>query len=99
MVTPDLLYPRPNWPGLDAVKRAAARVGRGIKQPPAERAKREAKLRAVLDTLDDHALELWSRVGMIDHRWNGATGQGGYWAPASIAVNRIAGELLVQRRS
>lgn len=98
-MTPDLLYPRPTWPGLDAVKRAAARVGRGIYQPPAEREQREARLRAVLDTLDDHALDLWSRVVLIDHRWCGATGQGGYWAAASAAVNRIAGDLLVQRRS
>ena len=41
----------------------------------------------------------WSEVVMIDSRFCGATGQGGYWAKASEAVNRIALGILNRRTS
>lgn len=41
----------------------------------------------------------WQRQVMIADGWNGATGQGAYWAVASEAVNRIAGELLEEYRA
>ena len=94
----DLTFPRPSWPGHDPVKRAAARVGRSLGKGQAEQDRLEVKLREKLDGLDDHALELWSRVIMLDPRWCGATGQGGFWAAASDATNRIARQLLAERR-
>ena len=91
------VFPGPAWPGRDAVKRAAARVGRALYRPPAERAKLESKLADVLDGLDNRALLLWGSVLMIDSRFCPATGTGAYWAVASEAVNRIALGLLAER--
>ena len=42
------------------------------------------------------SIRWWSRVVLIDDRWQGATGQGGYWAAASEAANRAALQALFE---
>lgn len=85
------------WPGTKDVKKWAAKAGRARTQEEADAA--EAKLRDVLAALDDHTLILWADVVMIDPRFQGATGQGGYWAKASEAVNRMARSVRADRRA
>ena len=79
------------------MKRLAAKVGRA-RTPEGER-KAEARLIEELDLLDAEALELWAGAVMIDRRFQGATGAGGFWAKASEAVNTIASNLLAERRA
>ena len=102
--TPDYLrvpekqhqYPDETWPGCDKVKRLAAKVGRAKDAETQQAA--ETKLTAALRELDGDALRRWADVVMIDARFCGATGQGGFWAKASDAVNRLAKELLNERQ-
>ena len=63
------------------------------------RAKAWEALVLALDGLDDDALVLWSEAVMIDGRFQGATGVGGFWAMASDAVNRAAKRILEIRRA
>lgn len=74
------------WPGCEDVKRATAKVGRARSQAGEDKA--EERLRVELDVLDDHALQLWANVVIVDHRFCGATGQGGFWAKASGTSSR-----------
>ena len=86
-------YPYPND---DKLKRLAARCGRTLY----DREKHEKagqKLYEYMQTLGTGELGYWLTIIMIDHRWNGATGQGGYWAVASRVVNETAERILRER--
>lgn len=85
----------PPWPGCEPVKRWAAKAGRARTREG--RRKAEERLREVLDELDDAALSLWASATMIDQRWCGATGQGGFWARASESCNQVAARLIHER--
>lgn len=82
----------PAWPGCEEVKRHAAKAARA--RTDEARAKAEERLREALGELDGDAIRLWASAVMIDRRWNGATGCGGYWAKASEICNRAARSLL-----
>ena len=49
-----------------------------------------AKLVEILRGTDTARLRYWAGVAMIDPRWCGGTGEGGYWAVASRLVNEQA---------
>ena len=83
-------------PDVAPVKRAAAKVGRAFGQR-AKYEKAVAALNKVLHGLETPRLRFWADCLMIDGRWCGATGQGGYWAVASEKVNELAGEELKTR--
>ena len=90
-----MLYPLIDDPKL---KRLAARAGRAF-----GRGNHRVELRATqllkvhLESLGSGELTHWSQVAMIDPRFNGATGQGGYWAAASRIVNELSMEILKVR--
>lgn len=87
-----------------AVKRAAAKAGRswesartgGDERTAAHRAD-VAKLVEVLAGTDTGRLRYWAGATMIDGRWCGASGAGGYWAVASRLVNEAAAVELRRR--
>ena len=82
--------------GSEKVKRLAARCGRTLDKP--KHKEEIAKLSAHMATLGTGELRYWAKVVMISHLWNGATGEGGYWAVASRVVNEVAARLLGARR-
>ena len=96
------LYDLPPPYGLDdrpeskLLKKLAARVGRSLYDKP-KYDKFYKALTKYMNTLDTGSLRYWAKVVMIDHRWNGATGQGAFWAVASEAVNEIALSILKSR--
>ena len=79
------------------VKRAAAKCGRTFYRREEHEAAR-GKLRALLEKEDVPSLRWYAKVVMIDDRWNGATGEGGYWAVASRCLNEDALAELRRRR-
>ena len=90
------VYPDDSCPDVRRVKQLAARVGRTLgKQDQHERAC--LALKRGLSKLDSGTLRYWACVVMIDPRWCGATGHGGFWAAASHMVNELALELLAER--
>ena len=92
---PVCVFPRNWWPGCADVKRNAARAGRAKTQVKEDAAR--VKLRATLAELPTFAVDLWSRVVLIDSRFHGATGEGGWIAWASRAVNEEALAVLRDR--
>lgn len=96
-ILPEYAFPN----RLDEVKRIkkiAARCGRTFW--PYKREKHEKareKLREAMENLDARALRYWAYVVMIDDRWCGATGQGGFWAVASRCVNEEAKAIILGR--
>ena len=81
-----------------AVKRAAARLGRLFGRPRSdERRRARRKLADLMRAESTPRLRYWAVVLMIDSRWCGATGQGGYWAVASRETNTAARIELRQR--
>ena len=88
-------YPDDDNADVKAIKRLAAKCGRNIRKPAWDG--HFEKLQARLAELESHEVLWWARVVMIDHRWQGATGQGGYWAAASDACNRAAWRVLFSR--
>ena len=89
-------YPNDSDPEVRKVKRLAAKCGRAYNQPE-KFEKHKTKLREYLETLDSERLRYWAKVVMLDSRWCGATGQGGYWAVASRCVNEAAREIIRER--
>ena len=90
-VAPSIGYRYPEERGMACcaeVKRHAAAAARA-KTPKREHAALE-RLRKVLAELDNDNLYAWATTTMIDGRWQGATGVGGYWALASQIVNNAA---------
>ena len=90
-VTPVTRYRYPEERGMQKcaeIKRHAAAAARA-KTPKREHAAL-GRLRKVLATLDNDNLYAWGTTTMIDGRWQGATGVGGYWALASQIVNDAA---------
>ena len=85
----------PPWAGCEPVKRHAAKAARGRTHEIRQRA--EERLADALRELATPDLRLWCEVVMIDHRWQGATGHGGYWAAASRIVNEVARRVLAER--
>ena len=78
------------------IKRLGARCGRTFgEQTHHERARKRLRLR--LEAIDSARLRYWASVVVIDHRWCGATGQGGFWAVASRCVNEEAQAILRKR--
>jgi len=79
--------------------RLAAAVGRSYRQPE--------KHEAALDKLRCYMREGhgpgewrdWATQTMISDQFCGASGQGGFWAVASVKVNEIALELLAEHRA
>lgn len=94
------LYPTYGFPdaNLAKVKRLAARAGRTFQ--PMQREKHRAakdKLRAAMKDLSMGELNVWASAIVIDHRWNGTTGEGAYWAVASRLCNEAATDELRTR--
>ena len=88
--------PTDEVPNVEEVKRAAAKVGRAFgNRDKYNRA--HAQLVAVLEKQDPAHLRFWAQVPILDMRWSGATGQGGYWAVATQAVNDVSADLMRQR--
>ena len=81
----------------DRFLRLAARVGRTYRDRE-KHATALAKLRDYMADFGPDEWRDWQGQVMISMQWNGATGQGAFWAVASEHVNRIAGELLEGRR-
>ena len=73
-----------------AVKRAAAKAGRSWRTGGDGHRADVAKLAEVLHGTDSGRLRYWAGVTMLDGRWCGASGAGGYWAVASRLVNEAA---------
>ena len=92
---PVCVFPQHWWPGFADVKRHAARAGRAKTQAKEDAAR--AKLRAALNELPTFALDLWARVVLIDSRFHGATGEGGWISWASRATNEEALAVLRNR--
>ena len=93
--TPILRYSFPKeleWPRADEIVDAAGRFVRAKNASVKE--KTERRLRELLETAPRWALLRWSLVPMIDNRYQGATGEGGYIASASAAVNRMARDIM-----
>lgn len=78
------------------IKKWAAKAGRTYRDRD-KHFKARKKLREALEPLDIRALLYWSYVVMIDDRWCGATGQGGFWAVASRCVNEEAKAIILGR--
>lgn len=83
----------PNTPEAQHIKRLAAKCGRTIYKGE-KHAKAREKLLVAMTALDVPALRYWATVVMIDNRYNGATGQGGFWAAASACCNELASAAL-----
>ena len=90
------VYPNDSDPEVSKVKRLAAKCGRAYNDA-AKFEKHTAKLREYMQTLSSERLRYWSGVIMLDPRFCGATGQGGFWAAASEQVNQIAKDILRDR--
>ena len=60
--------------------------------------KHKAKLVEYMWTLDSDRLGYWAGVVMLDPRFCGATGQGGFGAVASECVNQAAAQILRRKR-
>lgn len=85
----DGIYDLPDdGPATRRIKLLAARCGRQLRR--GGHAAAFTRLVDVMAALPRAEAVWWSRVVMIDHRWQGATGQGGYWAAASAACNEAA---------
>ena len=93
-------FPNDDDANVKVVKRNAARwarctfgptKGKSGAGPALERLKKELFL------CETGRLRYWAQVVMIDGRWCGATGAGGYWAAASDIVNREAVAELARR--
>ena len=69
------------------VVKAAAKAGRTWREGGADHRKALDRLARVLGGTDTGRLRYWAGVTMIDGRWCGASGAGGYWAVASRLVN------------
>ena len=74
MRTPEQVF-SPEAEQWKAVKRAAARCGRTLYDKAKHAEAREALAKA-LRKEEPGALRYWAKAVMIDHRWNGATGEG-----------------------
>ena len=76
------------------VKAAAAKAGRTWRAAGGAEARRHreylARLAEVLRGTETGRLRYWAGVTMLDGRWCGASGAGGYWAVASRLVNEQA---------
>ena len=72
------------------VKAAAARAGRSWRGGGAAHRADLARLARVLEGTDTGRLRFWSGVVMLDGRYCGASGAGGYWAVAARLVNEQA---------
>ena len=83
-------------PDVKRVKQLAARVGRALYDQDRHVGACLA-LRKYLHTLPPDRIRYWAGCPILDPRWDGATGQGGYWAAATAAVNRIAGDVLTSK--
>ena len=77
------------------IKKIAARAARANTVEKEKKALDE--LVDIMRELDFENLNTWAIIMMIDHRWCGATGQGGYWAKASDFCNRAALQILRER--
>ena len=84
------------FPNTDLIKKKAQRVGRTLGEP-AKYEKAVDALRKVLNEQDSAHLRYWAQCLMLDPRWCGATGQGGYWAHATVMVNRLSQEIIQER--
>ena len=80
------------FPEVAQVKRIAARYARAHTNSVKDECR--AKLRQLMEGFHLGKLNRCRTVVMIDHRWQGATGAGGYWAVASELVNEVASEIL-----
>lgn len=89
------LFPDKDWPRYADVKRIGAKCGRAKTQ--ADEDKWRGKLREVMREMDMGGLNYWATVVMLDHRFQGATGLGAFWAVASRIVNEVAREVLRTR--
>ena len=93
--TPILRYSFPKelgWPRADEIVAAAGRVVRA--KNGSVKKKAERRLHELLEAVPRWALLRWSLVPMIDDRFQGATGEGGYIAKASALVNRMARDIM-----
>ena len=95
---PDHLYDCYDLPmeNHDKVNRLAARCGRTL----GEGAKHDAAKASLLKhmrTLNEKEIAVWRSAIMIDRRWCGATGQGGFWAAASGVCNTLAWKVWEER--
>ena len=77
------------------IKKIAAKAGRATTNEKEEKVLLE--LINTMEPLSVDDLNIWAVIMMIDHRWCGATGQGGYWAKASDFCNRAALYVLSKR--
>ena len=82
---------------VQQTKRLAARVGRTLGNA-ATYARARQRLYAHLWRLPPDRLRFWARCPILDLRWSGATGRGGYWAHATVTVNEEARRILLSDR-
>ena len=89
-------YPTNEVPDVDKVKRVAAQVGRALRT--ADRYKvAVTRLQRILEEQESCHLRFWAQVLMLDPRWCGATGKGGFWAHATMMVNELSVGILRER--
>lgn len=82
-------------PEVKRFRSLAAQSGRALARGASasvrtKAAQARAKLAESMAGLDVPRLRYWAELVMIDGRWNGATGEGGYWAAGTAAVNEAA---------
>ena len=92
---PPYRYPDPADPLTSRLKRLAARAARAT---GTRAARAHAALSDCLRDVDDRRLRWAETVLMLDPRWNGATGEGGYWALATEILSRAASAERSRRR-
>ena len=90
-------------PEVKKMRKLAAQAGRSVAVGASEKKiaqgkQARRKLDELMGTLSDERLLYWSQVLMIDPRWNGATGQGGFWAAGTEAVNQSADQEIGRRQ-
>ena len=91
------VYPNDSRSRGSESKKAGGEMRPGLQRCRAKFEKHKAKLREYMQTLETERLRYWSGVIMLDPRFCGATGQGGFWAAASDQVNQIAKDILRDR--
>lgn len=89
--------PQDIHPSVKVIKRHAATAARA--KDDKRRGGAMGRLRDAMAKEPLDALNVWSKILMIDDRWCGATGQGGYWAVASRLCNETAQDELKRRSS
>ena len=84
-------YPCDSDPSTRRIKRIAAKCGRAFgRRDRVELERQFGRLVEAMRALPRSEIVYWRHIVMIDGRWQGATGQGAYWAVASEAANRAA---------